>query len=96
MAFSYDKIKTGGNAAVVNATRQNNGASWRMVVELGEKPNAWGVYPGGQSGNPGSVYYANGIQPWAEGKYFRLHFLEFGKPAIDAIRFTQILEGNNP
>ena len=35
---------------------------------------AWGVYPGGQSGNPGSRFYNNLLDPWAEGKYFRLKF----------------------
>ncbi len=31
--------------------------SWRMVVELGAEIRAWGNYPGGQSGNPGSKFY---------------------------------------
>jgi penicillin amidase len=40
--------------------------SWRMVVSL-EKTGvrAWGVYPGGQSGNPGSPYYNNMLNTWA-------------------------------
>jgi penicillin amidase len=35
---------------------------------------AWGVYPGGQSGNPGSPYYDNFVDEWANGKYFQLQF----------------------
>ncbi|MFN2317775.1 MAG: penicillin acylase family protein, partial [Gemmatimonadales bacterium] len=34
-----------------------HGASWRMVVELGEEVRAWVTYPGGQSGNPLSRWY---------------------------------------
>ena len=30
---------------------------------------AIGVYPGGQSGNPGSPFYANLVEPWAQAKY---------------------------
>ena len=31
-------------------------------------------YPGGQSGNPGSFNYFNGIKEWGEGKYSKLLF----------------------
>ena len=73
-AFSYH-IKHGGNGSIVNAHSRRNGPSWRMVVSL-EKPGikAWGVYPGGQSGNPGSPYYNNLLPLWAEGKYYSFHF----------------------
>jgi penicillin amidase len=35
---------------------------------------AWGVYPGGQSGNPGSQFYDNLVDEWRDGKYVQLHF----------------------
>ena len=42
-----------------------------MVVEMTPKgPNAWGVYPGGQSGNPGSIHYDDMIEYWRDGRYF--------------------------
>jgi penicillin amidase len=65
----------GGNHDIVNATTRTHGPSWRMIVSL-EKSGvkAWGVYPGGQSGSPGSPYYANMIPMWAEGKYMSLQF----------------------
>lgn len=75
-SFSHERIHTGGNGGIVNATRQNSGASWRMIVELGPEPNAWGVYPGGQSGNPGNPHYDDGIPVWARGEYFKLHYLQ--------------------
>ncbi len=43
-----------------------------MIVELSDPPKAWGVYPGGQSGNPGSIFYNNFTNKWVAGEYFRL------------------------
>jgi penicillin G amidase len=65
-------VMTGGGENIINATKQFHGPSWRMIVELTDKTEAWGIYPGGQSGNPGSKYYDNFIDDWAKGKYQRL------------------------
>lgn len=46
-----------------------------MVVELGDKPKAWGVYPGGQSGNPGSHNYTAFVEKWAKSEYYELIFM---------------------
>lgn len=69
-------VRSGGGSAVVNAHTQTHGPSWRMVVSL-EKSGvrALGVYPGGQSGNPGSPFYANMVEPWAQARYNTLHFV---------------------
>lgn len=45
-----------------------------MVVQMGKEIEAYGVYPGGQSGNPGSKYYADYLQNWVDGKYNKLLF----------------------
>ena len=74
-AFSYDHIKIGGWGNTINAAKGDHGPSWRMVVQMGKEIEAYGVYPGGQSGNPGSKYYANFLPYWVEGKYYRLLFL---------------------
>ncbi len=74
--FGRYNIPIGGNHNIVNATSENHGPSWRMVVEL--DPNgvkAYGVYPGGQSGNPGSARYDDMIDDWAAGKYFDLFLM---------------------
>ncbi|MBL7863251.1 MAG: penicillin acylase family protein [Cyclobacteriaceae bacterium] len=69
-------VRHGGGSAIVNAFTRTHGPSWRMVVSLDKTGvNAVGVYPGGQSGNPGSPYYANFIDPWATAKYFNMHFV---------------------
>ena len=47
-----------------------------MVVELTDDIHAYGVYPGGQSGNPGSKYYDDFIDTWAAGKYYRIHLYD--------------------
>ncbi|QDH81263.1 penicillin acylase family protein [Echinicola soli] len=68
-AFSREGIFTGGGRSIVNATSERHGASWRMLVELGPEIKAQGIYPGGQSGNPGSRFYDNLLETWAEGDY---------------------------
>jgi penicillin G amidase len=47
--------------------RGTHGASWRMVVELGPEVRAWGIYPGGQSGNPASPFYLDRLPGWLAG-----------------------------
>ena len=65
-------IPIGGGDHVINATKSAHGPSWRMIVSLETKTRAFGVYPGGQNGNPGSMYYDNFINQWAAGKYYEL------------------------
>lgn len=89
-AFSRFDIPIGGDRNIVNATSENHGPSWRMIVEMTTPPTAIGIYPGGQSGNPGSKYYDNFIDDWAEGKYHSLNFLQSNE-AIEAIIGTQTL-----
>jgi penicillin amidase len=75
-AFSYDHLKIGGSGNTINAAKSNHGPSWRMIVELDKDSiRAYGVYPGGQSGDPGSKYYGTFVNNWVEGKYYRLLFL---------------------
>jgi penicillin amidase len=90
-AFSRFNLPIGGNGNIVNATSQNHGPSWRMIVELGDEPNALGVYPGGQSGNPGSKFYDNMVDTWAAGEYVKLLFMKNADQASDRIIFTQNL-----
>jgi penicillin amidase len=72
-SFSVNNVYTGGGAGMLNATGSRHGASWRMVVELAADIQAFGVYPGGQSGNPGSKFYANFIPIWANGEYLNFN-----------------------
>ncbi|WP_207513075.1 penicillin acylase family protein [Longitalea luteola] len=79
---------TGGGPNIINATRQFHGPSWRMIVELTDKTEAWGIYPGGQSGNPGSRYYDNFIDDWTVGKYYKLWVMDEKEVKDKRILFT--------
>jgi len=73
-ALSYHVVH-GGNHDIVNASNGKSGPSWRMVVSLEKtKVRAWGVYPGGQSGNPGSPFYNNMLNTWATGNHYQFQF----------------------
>lgn len=52
----------------------SHGASWRMVVELGDEVTARGTYPGGQSGNPLSGRYDDRLDLWVRGELADLRF----------------------
>ncbi|MCC6752790.1 MAG: penicillin acylase family protein [Saprospiraceae bacterium] len=74
-AFSESGIRSPGNEDLINAHARVFGPSWRMIVELTPKgPRAYGVYPGGQEGQPGSRHYIDMIDHWSKGKYYELHF----------------------
>lgn len=89
-AFSRFNIPIGGGRNIVNAASKNHGPSWRMIVEMTTPPTAMGIYPGGQSGNPGSKYYDNFIDDWAVGKYYQLNYIP-SNTKTDAIIGTQTL-----
>lgn len=72
-AFGLYDIETSGNVGILNATGKVWGPSWRMVVSMGKEIEAYGIYPGGQSGNPGSPFYDNFVDEWVEGKYRKLN-----------------------
>ncbi|MEL6672579.1 MAG: penicillin acylase family protein [Bacteroidota bacterium] len=75
-AFSRQGLPTSGNGGILNATGRTHGPSWRMVVALGPELKGYGVYPGGQSGNPGSPLYDNFVDDWVEGNYYTLWFMK--------------------
>ena len=73
--FNAPKLVTGGGGSIVNAITKRHGPSWRMIVELGPSPKAYGIFPGGQSGNPGSPYYLNMLDKWQKGELNELVYL---------------------
>jgi penicillin amidase len=75
MPFARTGIITGGGNGIINATQHDHGPSWKMVIEMTTPTNAYGVYPGGQSGNPGSFFYDNFIDTWSIGEYYKLWFM---------------------
>lgn len=91
-AFSAVDVQNGGGSSVVNATTGRTGPSWRMVVALGPSPKAYGVYPGGQSGNPGSPYYMNMIETWRKGELNELLYLTSADSQNTRVRSTLKIE----
>ena len=75
-SFSKSGVDVGGYRNILNAASKTHGPSWRMIVKLNKinKTEAWGVYPGGQSGNPGNSNYFEGINNWGKGIYKKLLF----------------------
>jgi penicillin amidase len=75
-AFARNGLPVGGGADVINAAGPAHGPSWKMVVQLSAvQPEAWVIYPGGQSGNPGSLYYDNFVDDWAAGRHYKAWFM---------------------
>ena len=89
-AWSKNDVKVGGGGSVVNATTERTGPSWRMVVQLGKNntTKGFGVYPGGQSGNPGSPHYDDMIETWRKGELNELLFLKTKDEKSDRIKNT--------
>jgi penicillin G amidase len=65
-------LNTGGGRNVINATQQYRGPSWKMIVQLTDSTEAYGIYPGGQNGNAGSKHYDEFVTDWSEGRYYTL------------------------
>ncbi len=91
-AFSRKAIETSGHGNSINAISGNrgHGPSWRMIVELAKNNiMAYGIFPGGQSGNPGSKYYDNNIDMWTRGEYRELLFNDQDDWSSDQILYHQ-------
>ena len=87
--FGRMGIENGGGSNCVNASTGTTGPSWRMVVELGKDgPKAYGLYPGGQSGNPGSAFYDNMIEKWSKGELNELLYLKSKDEKSDKVTST--------
>lgn len=89
-AFSRN-VDNGGYRYALNAISRIHGPSWRMVIELGDRVQGYGVFPGGQSGNPGSPYYDDSVDEWTEGKYHELFFMKDQTDRSQPVLFTQQL-----
>jgi penicillin amidase len=76
--FARPGLNVGGSGNIVNAVTHSHGPSWRMIVQMTTPTEAYGVYPGGQSGNPGSKFYDDYLDNWVAGKYNKLWFMREG------------------
>ncbi len=76
--FDLGPLPRGGYAHTVNSTsdsdNQSGGASFRIIVDLGDWDRALGTNTPGQSGDPESPHYRDLFEPWAQGKYFPVFY----------------------
>ncbi len=87
-SFARKGLPVGGGGNIINAIKKSHGPSWRMIVQLSAETEAWGVYPGGQSGNPGSRFYDNGVDTWADGRYYRLWMMKPAEAQDKRVKWT--------
>ncbi|MFP8888605.1 penicillin acylase family protein [Natrialbaceae archaeon A-CW2] len=80
--LNYDERPRDGSRATVDNYRVESavGASWRMVVQPGEA--AWGIVPGGNSGEYFSPHYDDQFQRWADGEYKSMDLEIVGEETI--------------
>ncbi len=88
LAFARPGLPVGGNGDIVNAVTHSHGPSWRMITQMSVFTEAYGVYPGGQSGNPGSRYYDNFIDTWARGDYYMLWVMKRSDAIDKKVKWT--------
>ncbi|HEX4830986.1 MAG TPA: penicillin acylase family protein [Trebonia sp.] len=93
--LGYGPRAAGGDEFTENAAdggmTATAGPSWRMVATLagtGSLVSAEGVYPGGQSENPASPWYANLIPLWWDGHYLPLPVPGVAATGAGAVRWS--------
>ena len=55
----------------------STGPSWRIIAEMrnGSMPNVYGIYPGGQSGNPATEHYEDLVGLWLNYQYIKIEYV---------------------
>jgi penicillin amidase len=85
-AYDLPAIERAGGAGTVAAI----GATYRQIIDLGNPDNSRATNLPGQSGQPGSPYYANLAGPFARQQYFPLWY---SRAAVErAARFRLTLQ----
>lgn len=89
--FSRDSLTADGRGGTLNAITRYGGPSWRMVVEMSSPPQAYGIYPGGQSGRPGAAGYDAFIGDWLAGEYYPLWLMQSPQEEGQPVRQRSVL-----
>ena len=92
-AFGSGNFESGGTGSTINALNDGHGPSWRMVVQMGPKVKGYGIFPGGESGNPGSFFYNDMFKTWNEGQLKELLFMQSANEQSPRIKSTYTLTG---
>ncbi|HVL67964.1 MAG TPA: penicillin acylase family protein [Vicinamibacterales bacterium] len=83
-AFDLPTVERGGGAGTVAA----DGASYREIFDVSDWDRSLVINTPGQSGQPGSPFYGNLLQEWADEKYFTLAFSREAVERAAAHRLT--------
>jgi penicillin amidase len=85
-AFNLPTVERSGGAGTVAA----DGASYREIFDVANWDRSLVINTPGQSGQPGSRFYGNLLQDWAENRYFNLAFSKEAvvKAAAHRLRLT--------
>jgi penicillin G amidase len=86
--FARKDLQVGGWGNTINAITTSHGPSWRMIVHLTDEVEAYGIYPGGQNGNPGSRFYDSFIDDWSKGKYYKLWMMKQEESTDKRVKWT--------
>ncbi len=67
-----------------------SGSIFRVVTTFGSDgvPQAWAVFPPGNSGDPQSPHFADTLEDWVEDEYT---FLPFTREEVEAVEETTII-----
>jgi penicillin amidase len=85
-AFDLPTVERSGGAGTVAA----DGASYREIFDVANWDRSLVINTPGQSGQPGSPFYGNLLQEWADNKYFTLAFSKEAVEKAAAHRLTLI------
>ena len=99
-AFNLVAVSTGGDGTTpMNARFNDNfdhvdGASFRIIMDMGDLDSCRATSTPGQSGQLGSPHYADLLPLWAEGKYLPLHYTRTSVERA-AVNRLQLIPPNN-
>ncbi|MEX2663651.1 MAG: penicillin acylase family protein [Vicinamibacterales bacterium] len=83
-AFNLPTVERSGGTGTVAA----DGASYREIFDVANWDRSLVINTPGQSGQPGSRFYGNLLQAWADNKYFNLAFSKEAVEKAAAHRLT--------
>lgn len=69
------KVSAGGSYYSPFANYGKHGPTWKLIVSMKDPIKAWGLVPGGNSGDPLSLRYAENLEAWAKGEILPLNFM---------------------
>jgi penicillin amidase len=87
--FGSDLLDMDGSADSVRGNRGDHGPVYKLVVALGDEPQAWIQVPGGNNGDPLAPDFERGVREWAQGKMRPVAFYKSAAEARDkGVRVT--------